>query len=166
MKREAPKSAQSTHTGYTKGANTANQKKEGLTKNNAPQQAPNQSTKSTTEEPNAAHNLDHTQRLQSKTSLIPWSDSSLLSNTLLFLSFQTVQNKHKRAARETFFLFLPKKDPCQLESNSLTEEGSTRDTPNRANKRCQDTMVEHVINQFFLFMTKKTLSGHRPPFPH
>ena len=76
-----------------------------------------------------------------KENLNPWIDHPSLSNALLFLSFQTVQKKHKGAAHHAFFFFLPTKKPCHLSKASLTEERSTHDTPKRENKRCRKTLV-------------------------
>ena len=91
-------------------------KKEGLTKNNTTQWAHIQSTNSTIKKkPKTINNLDRAQWLQRKANLILWSESSLLLNAPLLLSFQTVQKRYKGATHQTFFLFLPIKDPCQLE---------------------------------------------------
>ena len=56
------------------------------------------------------------------------------------LSFQIVQNKHKRAAHHTFFRFLPTKESCYPKSISLTDEGSTQCTLKRG-KKCYNTIV-------------------------
>ena len=87
------------------------------------------------------YNLHHTQRLQSKENLSPWTDDPLFSNALLFISFQIVQKRHKGVAHHAFFHFLPTKEPCHSKNGSLIEEGSTHDTPNRENKRCHKTLA-------------------------
>ena len=86
-------------------------KKEGLTKNNTPQRAPIQSTKSTIEEKlRAINNLDHAQRLQRKTSLIPWLESSLLSNTTITFLPDYLKNI-QRSYPPNFFPFPTHKWP-------------------------------------------------------
>ena len=101
--KETPKECPQVHKEYIKSANSAIKKKKGLTKNSTPQQAPIQSTKSTIEkEPKTINNLDQAHKLQRKASLIPLSESSLLPNALLFLSFLTIHKRHKGATTKPF----------------------------------------------------------------
>ena len=93
---------------------------------------PNQSTKSTTEvRPETKNPLVHAHRLQSKTDLHPWIECSTFSRALLFLSFQTIQKRHKRAESHTFFLSFPTQGPNHPNNTSPIEEGSTHETPKR-----------------------------------
>ena len=65
----------------------------------------------------------------------PLNQLSLIVKCLLFFSFQTVQKRHKGAARHAYFLFLPTKKPRHPNKASVTEEGSTHDTPQRENNK-------------------------------
>ena len=92
---------------------------------------PNQSTKSTTEGgPKLKNPLVYAHRLQRKNNLHPWIECSSFSN-VLFLSFQTIPKRHKGAENHTFFLSFPTQGWSQPNNISLTEEGSTHETPKR-----------------------------------
>ena len=58
-------------------------------------------------------------------------DSTPSSKTILFLAFQTDQNKHNGPTFQTVLHFLPTKDPFQPKRVSLTKEGITQDTANK-----------------------------------
>ena len=47
--------------------------------------------------------LVHAHKLQRKNDLHPWIECSLFAKALLFLSFQTIQKRHKGAENPTFF---------------------------------------------------------------
>ena len=81
---------------------------------------------------------------------------SIFSNTHLFLSFHMAQNKHKWASLQSFFLFLPTKDPWQHKKAFFIEERTTYFIPNRAYNISHKVtiflaMKEDVINRFFFF---------------
>ena len=79
--KKAPQSKQKVYNGHLKAPP---KNKEGQQKTAPPQQKPNQSTKSTIEEGSRAiNNLDHTQRLQRKESLILCIECSSFFNTIL-----------------------------------------------------------------------------------
>ena len=86
-------------------------------------------------------NLHQAQRLQTKKNFNPWIDHPSLLNASLFLSFQTIQKRHKGVACHAFFLFFPMEKACHPNKASLTEEGSTHKIPKRENKRCHKTLV-------------------------
>ena len=67
--------------------------------------------------------------------------NSLLSNAILFLSFHTIQKRHKGANFQVFLRFLPTKDPNQPRRVSITEQGRTQVTPKRANNNSHKTLV-------------------------
>ena len=52
-----------------------------------------------------------------------WTNCSVFSNSLRFLSFHKVQKIHNRAALQTFLHFLLTKEPRQLNKASLTNKG-------------------------------------------
>ena len=91
-----------------------------------PQQEPNQSTKLNRDKgPTAIEELTQDKRLQTNEFFNLWVDKASLSKTILFLSFQTVQNKQRGAARQAFLCFLSLKETYQLNRVSLTENGRT-----------------------------------------
>ena len=76
-----------------------------------PQQEPNQSTKLNKDKgPTTIEELAQDKRLQTNEFFNLWVDQVSLSKTILFLSFQTVQNKQRGAARQTFLWFLSLKE--------------------------------------------------------
>ena len=85
--------------------------------------------------------LHQAQRLQAKEDFNPWIDCPSLSKVLLFLSFQTIQKRHKGATHHACFLFFPTKEPCHPNKASLTDEESTHATPKRKNRRHHKTLV-------------------------
>ena len=102
----------------------------------------NQSTKSTMEEGlETKYTLAQAQRLQQKESLSPWTGCPSFSKATLFLSFQTIQKRHRGAPLHTFFLFLPTKEPCHPNHVSLTKKVSTHNTLKRENNKCQRILV-------------------------
>ena len=80
-------------------------------------------------------------KLHKKENFNTWSESSTFSKTLLFLSFQTVQNGLRGATLHAFFLFFPTKWPCQPRSISLTEECTTQTTPSKENTNCHNKLA-------------------------
>ena len=79
----------------------------------------NQSMKSNMyKELSPMYTVTHPQKIYMKDYFIAWFPFSIFSKVLPFPSFQMVQNKHKGAAFQTFFLSFPKKDPCQLKRAS------------------------------------------------
>ena len=72
------------------------------------------------------NNLDSDHRKQTKSLFSLWKENTSLSNTILFLAFQTFQNKHKGLALQTFICFLPTKEPCRPNNVSLIDEESTQ----------------------------------------
>ena len=106
------------------------------------QQDPIQSTKSTIEEgPRAINKLDHAQRLHKKFNLMLWTECSMFSNALLFLSFQVVQKRHKRAALHTFFLFFLIHNRPILTCKCLSHWGKDPRHVKKRKKRCQTALV-------------------------
>lgn len=75
--------------------------------------------------------LTHSKKLHIKDDLNSRSNNSALSKTLLFLTSQIVQDKHKGATLQAFFLFFPAKCPCQLSNVVLTNECSIYAIPNK-----------------------------------
>ena len=75
------------------------------------------------------NNSDSNQRKQTKSLFNIWKENISLSNAILFLAFQTVQNKHKGLAFQTFLCFLSTKESCHPSKGSLTNEDSIQDTP-------------------------------------
>ena len=72
-----------------------------------------QSTKSIKERVcSSIYTLAQFTKVYKKMDLISWSFLSISSKTLLFLSFQMVHIRQRRATLQAFSLFLPTKDPC------------------------------------------------------
>ena len=87
---------------------------------------PNQSIKSNKDNVlNPKCTLNHSKNIYMKESKIAWSVKSKSSKALQFLSFHSIQNKHKGVVLHTFFLFFPTKDPYQLRKASLIEKDIT-----------------------------------------
>ena len=63
------------------------------------------------------------------------------SKTILFLTFQTDQNKHKGSAFQTILRILPKKDLFHPKRVSLTEERNTQDSPNKVKSNFHTSLV-------------------------
>ena len=98
------------------------------------------------------NNLASAQKVRIKECFSLWidNDSSLKAN--LFLAFQTVQKMWRGVALHAFLRFLPRKKPFQLRRVSLTEEGKTQDTPNKAKRRSHNALVlEQWRRRWFMF---------------
>lgn len=103
-------------------------------KQNAPSPylEPNQSTKSTIDnDTSSIQCLAQSKKLYVKEDLSTCSDCFTFSNVFQFVSFQIVQNKHKRAVVHALFQFFPTKDPWELNRVGLLEKwtAQTRKRP-------------------------------------
>ena len=87
------------------------------------------------------HNLDQDHKLQTKEYFILWIERSSSSKATPFLSFQTIQKKHKGAALQTFTRFLPTNKPCHPRRTSFTNDGRTHSTPERLNNNSHKTLA-------------------------
>ena len=115
------------------------QKRQALTD---PQQEPNQSTKLIKDKgPTTIQDLAQDKRLQAKEFFNLCINKTSLSKTILFLSFQTVQNKQRGAARQTFLCFLSLKEANQSKRVDLTVNGRTQLTPNKENTKSHRTLA-------------------------
>ena len=130
------------HTMYTTTAKK-HQKKEEETKNySLPQTNPNQSMKSTMDiNFSPINSLVQDNKLHKNKYFSLWIENSTFSKDLLFLSFQIVQKRHKGAALQTFFHFLPTKVSCQPSIVSLTVDCITQKTLKGENKSSHNTLV-------------------------
>ena len=76
------------------------------------------------------------------------------------LTFQTVQNKHKGLACQTFLQFLLIKEPCHPNRVSLLDKDSTQDTKKRKKQLpwnpCLFTMEKQMIYRFFMVKAQVT----------
>ena len=91
-----------------------------------PQWKPAQSMKLiNVEGPYFINNLDSDQSKCAKNVCNFWMDSTPPSKAILFLAFQTDQNKHKGPTFQTALCFLPTKNPFHPKRVSLIEDGNT-----------------------------------------
>ena len=105
--------------------------------------------------------LAQDKRLQMKEFFNLWSDRTSFSKTILFLSFHTIQNKQRGAARQTLLCFLSFKGACQPKRVSLTEKGVTQLTPNKENKRSHKTFaLGQWIRMWFIISSSSQHKGH------
>ena len=103
---------------------------------------PTQSMKSiSVEGPSFINNLDSDQSKYTKNAFSFCMDKTPPSKAILFLAFQTGQNKHKKPAFQTVLRFLPIKDPFHPKKVSLTEEENTQDTPNKVKNNFHTSLV-------------------------
>ena len=103
---------------------------------------PNQSMKLTSEEGlKSIDTLTQDLRLHTKEFFNLWSENSSLLNTQIFLSFHTVQNKHKGAICQAFLRTLPIKAPCHPRRVFFIEQERIQATPKREKRRFQRTQV-------------------------
>ena len=108
----------------------------------SPQLEPNQSTKLIKEQgPPSKQDLAQEKRLQTKEFFILRIDKTSLPKTIMFLSFQTVQNKQRGAARQVFPPFWSTKEADHPERVSLTVNERTQLTPNKENTRSHKTLA-------------------------
>ena len=91
--------------------------------------------------PSTILHLDQDHKLITKENFILWIEKSSFSNATLFLSFQTVQKRHKGATLQTFTRFLPTNCPYHLRRISFTDEGRTQSTPKRLNNKSHKTLA-------------------------
>ena len=68
-------------------------------------------------------------------------DSTLSSKSILFIAFQTDQNKRNRHTCHIALRFLPTKDPLHPKRVSFTKEGNTQDTPNNEKNNIHTSLV-------------------------
>ena len=68
-------------------------------------------------------------------------DSTPSSKVMLFLAFQTDQNKHRGAAFHTVLRFLPTQAPSHPKKVSLTKAGNTQHTPNRVKNSFHTSLI-------------------------
>ena len=107
-----------------------------------PQREPTQSMKSINiKGPFSINNLVAYHNKYTKEPFSLWMDNTSSSKAILFLTFQTVQKKHKGPTLQTFLRFLPTKNPFQLKRVSLTEEGNTHKTPKREKNTSHKALV-------------------------
>ena len=113
---------------YTKEAKRLNHRGRDRNKNiTCPYLKPNQSMKLTSkEELKSINTLTQDQRLYTKEFFNLWSESSSLANANIFLSFHTVQNKHKGVICQAFLRALPTKAPCHPIRVSFTEQEESK----------------------------------------
>ena len=107
---------------------TRTKKKRGMDKKPTPSfhLQPNQFMKSKRDkELDSICTLTHSKNMYMKEHKITWFVSSESLKALRFLSFHYVQNRHKGAAFQAFFLFFPTKATHQLMRTSLIENGIT-----------------------------------------
>ena len=76
------------------------------------------------EGPSFINNLDSVQSKYTKKDFSFYMDSTPSSKAILFLVFQTNQNKHKGPTFQIALRFLPTKAPFRPKRVSLTEEGN------------------------------------------
>ena len=81
--------------------------------------------------PSFINNLDSNQSKYTKKAFSFCMDGTPPSKAILFIAFQTDQNKHKEPAFQVALHFLPTKDHFHPKRVSLTEEGNTQYTPNK-----------------------------------
>lgn len=87
------------------------------------------------------HTLVSSQRKYMKELFKFWMDRSSAEATP-FLTFQTVQNRHKGAALHTSFILLSTKDPFQPFKSCLIEEWKSKATPKKEeNKKAHNTLI-------------------------
>ena len=105
--------------------------------------------------------LAQDKRLQMKEFFNLWIERTSYSKTILFLSFQTVQNKQRGAALQALLRFLSLKGASQPKRVSLTEKGITQLTPNKENKRSHKTFaLEQWIRMWFIVSSSSQHKGH------
>ena len=110
--------------------------------NKQPQLKPNQSIKLTiVRGQSIINNLASDQIERTNEYLSLWTENTSSLKTSLFLVFQIVQKMQREATLHTLLRFLPTKEPCQLRRVSLTEEGSSQDTPNKVKSNSYRTLV-------------------------
>lgn len=68
-------------------------------------------------------------------------DNTPPSKAILFLAFQTGQNKHKGPAFQTVLRFLPTQTPFHPKRVSISEEGNTQYTPNNVKNNSHTSLV-------------------------
>ena len=142
IKRDAKKATQGIQYLYTHCQKGQKRKKIPSWPSKQPQLEPNQSIKLTiVRGQSTINNLASDQIERTKEYLSLWIDNTSSLMATLFLAFQTVQKMQRGATLHTFQRFLPTKEPCQLRRVSLTEEGSTHDTPNKEKSKSHKTLV-------------------------
>ena len=87
------------------------------------------------------HPFASDQRQQTKELFKLRIESSSPSKGILFLAFQTIQNKHNGPSLHTFLCFLSTNRPCHPNKVSLTDDGSTQDTQKRAKSNSYKILV-------------------------
>ena len=87
------------------------------------------------------HPFAYDQRKQTKELFKLWIKSSSSSKAILFLVFQTIQNKHNGPPLHTFLRFLSTNEPCHRNRVSLTDDGNIQDTPKTAKSNSHKTLV-------------------------
>lgn len=112
--------------------------------------------------------LNHPHRLLRKENFIFWTDTSILSNAVLFLSFHIDQKRHNTVALHALFILLSIFGKCQLLIISLTMEGMTQKIPNTLNNRLQSLLVTSQWSRRWLMFSsshrhKKHLLGKEKP---
>ena len=80
-------------------------------------------------------------REKTKAACSLYKDNTPSSKTILFLAFQTNQNKHRGSAFHTVMYFLYTQAPSQPNRVSLTEEGNTQHKPNRVKNSFHTSLV-------------------------
>ena len=136
-----------------------NKEKQKLT---SPHLEPNQSKKLIKGKgPTSKQDLDQDQRLQTNKYFILWIEITSLSKAILFLFFQTNQNKQRGSAIQAFLRFLPTKEPCQPRRVSLAESRRTHITPNRAKTSSHKTLaLEQWIKMWLIVSSSSQKRKH------
>ena len=91
--------------------------------------------------PSFINNLDSDQSTYTKKAFNFCKDNTPSSKAILFLAFQTDQNKHKGLAFQTTLHILPTKVPFHPKRVSLTEKGNTHYTLNKVNNNFHTSLV-------------------------
>ena len=118
---------------YTTATKKGQKKEEKTKRYSLPQTDPNQSMKSIMDNNlSPINSLVQVNKLHKNKYFSLWIESSTFSKDLLFLSFQIDQKKHKGAALQTFFCFLPTKEPCQSSRVFLIVDCITQKTLNNS----------------------------------
>ena len=105
--------------------------------------------------PSFINNLVFDQSEKTKKAFSLCRDNIPSSKAMLFLTFQTDQNKHRGATFHTLLRFLPIQAPSHPTRVSLTEEGNTQHTPNKVKNRFHIVLVfsqmeKKMVNRLFI----------------
>ena len=108
-------------------------------------------------DPTPSTALVHSKKLHIKEDLSAYIGNQHFQK-LFYFSFQIVQNKQRDATFQTFSLFFPVEQPCQLSGVALIRECNTHTTPNKEKTNFHNNptleVKEDVITRFLLALKK------------